>query len=171
MSIASNPQETLPSPFTESDLDSIQGIGIAGFKKDHQELIFMTFGSTPMSKTLINALKPKIANAAEVADFNEDFSEARHQHGEDPDQKALWIGFGISASGLEKLGANLDGMPPGPGRDAFRQGMAARHNAIGDAGPNDPAQWIPPFRTRGGVDAVIVIAGDAQEDVDRAVDE
>lgn len=166
---ATNPGQTSPSPFSASDLDSIQGLGIAGFKKDSQELIFVTFGSAPESRALVKALKPRLSNAAEVADFNEDFSEARNQHGEDPDLESRWVGLGITASGLEKLGANLDELPAGSGRDAFRQGMAARGAAIGDMGTNDPSQWLAPFRARGGVDALIVVAGDNPEEVDRLV--
>jgi Dyp-type peroxidase family len=169
--MATSSAQTPPSPFREGDLDSIQGIGIAGFKKDHQELIFVTFGAPPASKALVKALRHRISHAAEVGDFNEDFSEALHQHGQDPDLTALWVGIGISASGLEKLGASLDELPAGAGRDAFRAGMAARNTAIGDSGPNDPTHWLPPFRTRGGVDAVIVVAGDEPTDVDRVVDE
>src|ERR1700682_6467770 len=111
---------TPPPPFGDSDLDSIQGLGIAGFKKDHQELIFFGFGSAALAKALVKALKQTISNATEVADFNEDFSEALKQHGEDPDMQARWVGLGISASGLEKLGAKLEELPAGPGRDAFQ---------------------------------------------------
>src|ERR1700680_4748599 len=90
----------LASPFEDTDLASIQGVGIAGFKKDHQELMFLTFGSTANAKGLTAALVPRLANAAEVGAFNAVFSQALHEHGEDPEMQALWVGLGISASGL-----------------------------------------------------------------------
>ena len=158
------------SPFGDADLASIQGLGIAGFKKDHQELLFLTFGSASKAKTLIAALVPRIANAAEVRAFNAAFSQALHRHGEDPEMQALWVGLGVSASGLEKVGANLAELPPA-GRAAFTAGMAARAGVIGDIAGSDPSTWHPAFRSKGGVDAVIVVAADEVNELNEVVDE
>jgi Dyp-type peroxidase family len=152
--------------FSQSDLSAIQGLGIAGFKKDHQALIFFVMEQAT-AKGLVSVLRPRVANAEEVADFNEDFSEALHEHGREPNLMALWVGLGFSAAGLAKLGVDLAGLPAGPGLDAFSSGMAARAAAIGDVGANVPSQWHPAFRSKGGVDGVLVIAGDEKEDVDR----
>src|ERR1700682_1209715 len=138
------------SPFADSDLEAIQGIGIAGFKKDHQELIFLTLGSRADAKALVGALSQRVANAEEVADFNEDFSAALHAHGQDPDMKALWTGLGISASGLAKLGAALSDMTSGPGRDAFVAGRGEGAGKTGDGGGEEPSKWLPGLRTKGG---------------------
>lgn len=148
-----------PTPFADGDLDSIQGVGIARFKKNHQELIFFTFGSTG-ARRMCARLHPLISSASEVADFNEDYSEARRQHGLDPDMRSLWVGLGISASGLAKLGVDLGTLPPGPGSDAFVAGMASRASQIGDVAANTPTQWLTPFASKGGVDAVLIAAAD-----------
>jgi Dyp-type peroxidase family len=168
MAIGTPPQ--VASPFGDADLASIQGLGIAGFKKDHQELLFLTFGSASKAKTLIAALIPRLADAAEVSAFNIAFSRAVHQHGEDPEMQALWVGLGVSASGLEKLGANLAELPSA-GRDAFSAGMAARAGVIGDIGGSDPSTWHPAFRSKGGVDAVIIVAADDMNELNEVVDE
>jgi Dyp-type peroxidase family len=156
--------------FSPSDLSAIQGLGIAGFKKDHQEVIFFRM-EPATAKELVSVLRPRVANAREVADFNRDFSAALHQHGGEPKLAVLWIGLGFSAAGLAKLGVDLTGLPAGQGLDAFSSGMAARSAAIGDAGPNDPTHWHAAFRSKGAVDGVLVIAGDERVDVDETAAE
>ena len=62
----------------------------------------------------------------------------------DPDQDA-WVAVAFTYQGLRALGVpqeSLDSFPP-----AFRQGMAARAEQIGDVGESDPAHWEPPFGT------------------------
>ncbi len=169
--ITTSQAQPTPQAFSDADLESIQGIGIAGFKKDHQELIFLTFGAGAAAKALVAALASRVASAEEVGDFNEDFSEALHKHGHDPDMKALWVGLGISASGLDKLGANFNELPAGAGRDAFAAGMAARAAATGDTGDSDPSKWHVAFRSKGGVDAVLVVASDLVSQLDETVDQ
>jgi hypothetical protein len=61
-----------------------------------------------------------------------------------PDQDA-WVAVAFTHQGLRALGVpqeSLDSFPP-----AFRQGMAARAQQIGDVGESDPAHWEPPFGT------------------------
>jgi Dyp-type peroxidase family len=62
----------------------------------------------------------------------------------DPDQDA-WVALAFTYQGLRALGVpqeSLDSFPL-----AFRQGMAARADVIGDVGESDPARWEPPFGT------------------------
>src|SRR3954451_9208759 len=62
----------------------------------------------------------------------------------DPGQDA-WVAVAFTYQGLRALGVpqeSLDSFPP-----AFRQGMAARAEKIGDVGESDPAHWEPPFGT------------------------
>jgi Dyp-type peroxidase family len=56
-----------------------------------------------------------------------------------------WLAVGISYAGLEALGlpsASLQSFP-----EAFRKGMAARAQQLGDDGDNDPKHWDTPFGT------------------------
>jgi len=171
--MASTPPQPDPPPppaFNDSDLASIQGLGIAGFRKDHQELIFFTLPAGASAKTLVGHLLPKIASAQDVGGFNREFSAYRAAHGEDPKITACWVGLGASASGLEKLGVNLSELPPGAGHDAFVAGMASRATAIQDVGNSAPANWHNAFRTRGSVDALLLVAADEIGDLNEAVE-
>lgn len=84
--------------------------------------------------------------------------------------QALWIGLGLFASGMDKLGANVNELPAGSGRDAFSAGMAARSGATGDVGDNDPLKWDAAFRSKGSVDAVLIVASDSMTELDKTVD-
>ena len=55
-----------------------------------------------------------------------------------------WLAFGISYAGLEALGVPQDSLQSFP--EAFRVGMAARAQQLGDDGVNDPKNWDKPLR-------------------------
>jgi deferrochelatase/peroxidase EfeB len=57
-----------------------------------------------------------------------------------------WLSVGISYAGLEALGLPKDSLQSFP--EAFRAGMAARAQQLGDSGLNDPKSWDLPYRTR-----------------------
>jgi Dyp-type peroxidase family len=56
-----------------------------------------------------------------------------------------WLALGISYAGLEALGLPEDSLQGFP--EAFRAGMAARAEQLGDRGVNDPKNWDLPYRT------------------------
>ncbi|MEK8143372.1 hypothetical protein NKH18_18390 [Streptomyces sp. M10(2022)] len=66
----------------------VQGDVIAGFKKDHAQLLFLKFDDAMRARTWLRRLKPRIATTRQVASFNAAFSEARGNTGGD-DPKAL----------------------------------------------------------------------------------
>jgi Dyp-type peroxidase family len=150
---------------TEAQARDIQGIGIAGFRKDHQQLIFARIEDPRKARRLVRELAHRTANAWEVRQFNDLFSEIRARTGGDERAvQATWIGTALSAAGLAKLGVDLDELPVGEGREAFRTAMAARASVIGDTRPSDaPEQWLSAFRPGAGVDIVIVVASDSIE--------
>ncbi|MFI6731075.1 hypothetical protein [Streptomyces atratus] len=76
----------------------------------------------------------------------------------DPPEKA-WLSVGLSHSGLRALGvpqASLDSFP-----DAFREGMAARAERLGDTGDSSPEHWDAPLGSADVHVAVSVFAPDA----------
>jgi Dyp-type peroxidase family len=152
--------------FTDDQLRDIQGIGIAGFKKNYSHFMFVGFGDQASGRALIARVAPLVGTAWEVGRFNEVFSEIRHRNGEEL-LKATWVGFGISSSGYTKLGVNLDAdLPLGEGNSAFKAGMAARSAQVGDSRPGDePAAWLEAFRPGERVDAVLVVAADDPDDL------
>lgn len=124
-------------PFTTDDLHDIQGIGVPGFKKDQQELIFVRFGDQPGARRLLAALAPKVASAWEVGQFNDLFREVRARSREGT-LSATWIGAMISAAGYDVLSVNVASeLGTTDGVAAFTAGMAARAPAIGDSRPQD----------------------------------
>ena len=152
---------------TDTQAQNIQGLGIAGFRKDRQQLIFVRIKDAKKARKLVGKLAHRTANAWEVKAFNDLFSEvrARGREGEGT-IKATWVGALFSASGLAKLGIGFDDLPAGDCRDAFVAGMAARADKIGDTRPSDaPAQWLKEFRPGAGVDMLIVVASDDSDEM------
>ncbi len=152
--------------FTDDQLRDIQGIGIAGFKKDHSHFIFVRFQDQLGGVKFVSQVAPFVASAWEVSRFNDVFSEIRHRTREEL-LEATWVGLAISSSGYAKLGVNLDAeLPPAEGYSAFKAGMAARSTQIGDTRPSDlPSAWLEPFRPGARVDAILVVAADDPDDL------
>ncbi len=159
----------MPETFTTEQLRDIQGLGLAGFKKDHQELLFIRFGNATGGRQLLDWLAPRAANAWEVDTFNQVFSEIRHRVGEGS-VKATWIGVLISNLGYQALGVATSALPATTGTAAFTAGMANRSLQIGDTDPLDsPANWLTPFQPNEGVHLCVVVAADDDADLDEAV--
>lgn len=162
-------EERPVATFSDQQLRDIQGFGIAGFRKDHQELLFVRFGDAAGGRRLLGWLQPQTASAWEVERFNEVFSEVRARTQAET-LSATWVGVLISAAGYEALGVAISALPAGEGINAFRAGMAARSQQIGDTGSLDaPGGWLAPFRPGAGVHLCVVVAGDEPEDLAAAV--
>jgi Dyp-type peroxidase family len=153
------------------DPKNVQGIGLAGFRKDHQELLFLSFGEAKKARHLIADLAPDVASHLEVAGFNAVYSEIRKRNGDEEVVQASWMGLAVSASGLRALGADPSELPEGEGRAAFEAGMAARAEEIGDTRPGDqPAEWHKAFRPGAKpIHALVVLAADRDDDLERRV--
>lgn len=155
--------------FTTEQLQDIQGFSIAGFRKDHQEIIFVRFADATSGRQLLSWAQTRASSAWEVGTFNQVFSEVRSRTG-DETLCATWLGVLISAGGYQALGVSTSGLPACEGTNAFNAGMANRSAQIGDTGNLDaPAQWLAPFRPGAGVHMCLAVAADAPEDLDRAV--
>ncbi|MET8248230.1 Dyp-type peroxidase [Streptomyces sp. NPDC005202] len=77
----------------------------------------------------------------------------------DPPSQA-WLTVALSHAGLRALGvpqASLDSFP-----EAFREGMAARADRLGDTGDSSPEHWDPPLGSSDVHLAVSVFARDAE---------
>lgn len=150
---------------------NIQGVGVAGFRKDHQQLLFVRFADAPSGRQLLTVMKDFVASHLEVAAFNQAYSEILKRTGREDVVESTWVGLMIGPKGYAKLGVNLSAeLLPGPGSEAFAAGMAARASEIGHTRPSDqPSGWITAFRPENGVDALIVVAADHKEDLDARV--
>jgi Dyp-type peroxidase family len=158
------------STFTDAQLRNIQGFGIAGFRKDHQDLMFIRFGDAKGARRLLKWLAHRSASAWEVAGFNAVFSEIRSRTGEEVIE-ATWIASLVSAHGYQVIGVDLGGLPQGEGTTAFTTGMAQRAAQIGDTRPSDePTQWLAPFRPGATIDLAVVVASDDANDLAATVE-
>lgn len=156
---------TMTSAFSDPQLSDIQGFGLAGFLKDHQEVLFVRFPNAAAGKALLEWLQPRTASAWEVGRFNEIFSEVKRRGGRET-LCATWIATLLSASGYAALGVATSGLPAGEGVNAFNAGMAARFQQIGDTDPDDiSSSWLAPFQPGAGVHLCIVVASDEQDDL------
>lgn len=135
--------------------EEIQGNILAGFRKDHQQLLFVAFDQGD-AKTWLATLIPRIATTAQAAVFNDLFSASRRGGGGDPEElTAVWVNLSLTASGIRHLAG--DGPIPAESPDAFVSGAAASAERLGDAGPSAPEHWV--FgRTDQPIDAVLTSA-------------
>ncbi len=131
--------------------DDIQGNVLAGFSKDHQVFMFLSFGGARgqdraqdraqagARSWLAELTRPpggRIATTRQVARFNDRFREERRRlgsqplgsqplgRGDPPDLKAVWVNLGLTCSGLLTLHPELERQLDG--YEAFRQGASGR---------------------------------------------
>jgi Dyp-type peroxidase family len=144
--------------------DEIQGNIIAGFRKDRQQLLFVSFtGSAANGRSWLTAVLPRIATTHQVAAFNDAFSAAKAGNGGDDPVAlaAVWVNVSFTASGLRTL-ATSDPFAPDT-QDAFVEGAAAAAGRVGDSNASAPANWL--FgRSDQTIDAVIVVQADRESD-------
>jgi Dyp-type peroxidase family len=143
------------------DRKNVQG-NVAGFNKDHQRFVFLRFPDKTAAQSFLRAIVDDIATCEKVLSFNGLFKEVhsrRHGSGRRTVQ-SVWLNLALSPSGLRILEAEgLDTFPA-----EFTQGMKARAGDLGDVGPSDPGQWIPPFKEED-IHALAIIAADDLEDL------
>ncbi len=142
--------------------EEIQGNILAGFRKDHQQLLFIAFDEGD-ARTWLAGLLPRIATTKQVAVFNELFSAARRSGGGDPeDLTAVWINLSLTVSGIRHLAGN-DPFAQGSS-DAFVNGAAAAADRLGDIGASGPDHWS--FgRADQPIDAVVTVQADRATDL------
>jgi Dyp-type peroxidase family len=156
--------------FTPEQEQTIQGVGLARFRKDNRRLMFVRFGEAAGARRLLAELAPRVSSLWEVRLFNEVFSEARRRDREGI-VSATWVALGLTARAYGKLGVNLEELGAGTGVQAFKEGMAARSaQHIGDRAEDQSEAWIDEFKPGAEIDALLVIAADRREDLDEECD-
>ncbi|MCH0541879.1 Dyp-type peroxidase [Streptomyces sp. MUM 203J] len=152
----------------------IQGDILAGFRKDHVQLLFLKFEDETRARVWLKRLRPRIATTRQVASFNAEFSRARsHSGGDDPVKlNALWRGIGFTYEGLKTLTGGKEpfpSVPRGSSQEAFVQGPAHRAGMLGDSGDNSPEKWLFGNGRGQTVHAVLTIAADRPQDLRTAL--
>jgi Dyp-type peroxidase family len=149
--------------------DNIQGKSIGGFNKDFETLVFLKFKAAVNARAWIKEISDSEfgiarSSSVEVLKFNAQFKALRAS-GVLPESVigVAWTNLALTHRGLSALGVkqvDLDTFP-----DAFKQGMAARKERIGDAGNSDPTKWSAPFNSPSDIHAVLIVAADQEADL------
>jgi Dyp-type peroxidase family len=111
------------------DLSDIQGNVLRGYTYPHAAYLFLRIDDPEKARALMARMLPQVASAEPWTDG--------------PPPTAMHVA--LTYSGLVALGLPselLDSFP-----EAFRQGMAARAERLGDRGPSAPATWEPGLGT------------------------
>src|SRR5205085_4880852 len=87
--------------------------------------IFVSFRDRAAGHAWLKGLLPTVRSAASVGVGEADRS---------------WVTIAFTWAGLQALGLDEDALATFP--DAFRQGMAARAEVLGDTGRNAPEHWV-----------------------------
>jgi Dyp-type peroxidase family len=160
---------------------NIQGNIIAGFKKDHQMMIFLRLRRENDTKKQalhvenfrkwLAIFEPFVATSEEVLAFNRLFKLIRRRrNAESRAVQATWINIAFSFEMLQRLSTDADRFTD----QAFREGMATRAvNHLADpekaAAEGNPENWV--FGGPGcEADAVIIVASDDPSDLVETVE-
>lgn len=142
----------------EINLDKIQGNILAGFKKDFQSFLFLTFTDTVEARRWLKDITPDVATTEEVKLFNDVFKKIKSRRGVEGVVEATWMNVAFSHSGLQALGVashELDSFP-----ESFKAGMKERAELIGDVGSSAPENWVGSLGSKE-IHAVLIIASDS----------
>ncbi|WP_372406601.1 Dyp-type peroxidase [Streptomyces luteireticuli] len=161
----------------------IQGDIIAGFKKDHVQLLLLQFGSVSGARTWVEKMAPQIATTQQVARFNAQYSAAKNASGGDNPQslKATWLGLGFTYEGLQFLTTDekllTKEAKPADTISAFIEGPdgqssdgGSRAVKLGDTDDSAPHHWDFGGRFNPGVHAVLTVAADDPDDLKATVE-
>jgi Dyp-type peroxidase family len=158
-------KESSSSEDPEIDLAEIQGNVLAGFNKDHQRLLFFRLGDTHRARAWLTTIVDETATTEEVLAFNDLFRQARARRGtEISTPQASWLNVAFTHPGLAALGVPATELSMFP--EAFRQGMAARAQLLGDVDESAPARWVGPFASPD-VHGLLLLAADVASELDR----
>jgi Dyp-type peroxidase family len=145
----------------------IQG-NLAGFNKDLQRFLFLSFSDGASAKAFVAELAPEIASARDVRSFNALYKAIRKRRGHAADiLKAAWTNIAFTFEGLNLLGAPDCANFP----EDFRAGMSARAELIGDRDDSAPEGWVPPFTAPlvQAIHALVLLAADPVDGPQRTV--
>jgi len=153
------------------DIRDIQGNIIPGFNKPHQYVLCFNINDTASCKKFLRELLPHIATLEEVLAFRRLYRATKKRLGRKPTNEimATWLNIAFSYPGLSKLTDSAKSFVSEP----FKIGLAERSPMLGD--PTDPDnEGSPQNWIIGGKDNVpdilVVIGGDAQDDLHDKVD-
>ena len=108
------------------ELDDIQYILVTRVPALTGRYEFLSFREPAQGRAWLQAIREKVPSAKAVADT--------------VNLEKRWVSVALTWNGLRALGVDEASLATFP--EEFRQGMAARWQAIGDTGTNHPDNWI-----------------------------
>jgi Dyp-type peroxidase family len=154
------------------DVHDIQGNILAGFNKDQQYLLAVSFHDLSAARRWLRRIAGDISSLELVHHFNSLFRKARHSRGADPAGLiATWANIAFSYPGLVKLTSvkDADGVPD----TSFKAGLPKQAASLGDQDPGgnmDPTAEWKIGGTTNVPDALLIVASDGMEQLTKAVD-
>ena len=149
-------------------LDNIQGNIFGGFSKDHRVMLFLRFADHVKGRLWLKDMASNISTSEEVIAFNNLFKLIRKNKGIEGIVRATWTNIAFTYSGLKALKVpdfQLNQFP-----EAFKQGMAARAEIIGDKGNSAPECWIEQYADSSQpLHALLIIESDLESDLDASI--
>ena len=152
------------------DAREIQGNILAGFNKDQQLLLALTFRDIPAARRWLRRIAAEISSLELVYEFNSLFRKARASRGSDPaGMIATWANIAFSHPGLAKLTSveDADAVPDG----SFRVGLPARAATLRDHDPGGDADPTAHWKIGGTgnlPDVLLIIASDSMDELRNA---
>jgi Dyp-type peroxidase family len=158
--------------------ESIQGNILARFKKPHQIFLFLNFnndqaGARRWLTTLTH--DNRIASTKAVAEHNAEYRTSKVEGGTQPPVQ-LWMGVSLTSGGLvtlhPELAADLAAYdafwrgPLGEGRGEHGN-LTSSPALLGDEGASDPKNWVIGGPGQPPVDALVTIAADDEDELDK----
>ena len=107
------------------ELDDIQHILLTRTPALTGRYVFLSFADAGSGRAWLREILPIVRSAASVGTTEAD---------------RRWVTVAFTWNGLRALGVDEDSLGSFP--DAFRQGMAARAEVLGDTGESSPEHWI-----------------------------
>ncbi|KRA81385.1 Dyp-type peroxidase [Altererythrobacter sp. Root672] len=109
--------------------------------------VFLSFADGDSGREWLKEILPIVQSAATVGTSEED---------------RRWVTVAFTCNGLKALGVEAEALDSFP--EAFRQGMAARAEVLGDTGANSPEHWVDGTASSG-LHAIAILF--ARDDEDR----
>jgi Dyp-type peroxidase family len=150
-------------------VEQIQGNILAGFNKDFQTLIFLRIDRARDFKRWLASQIDFIATTAEVLTFNRLFKEIRTRRNRESNAvKATWFNIAFSYEGIRKLVGATEASQFTD--QAFKAGLAARADVLGDPRDKDnlegsPKNWVVGGPNNQAAHVVLIIASDDRADM------
>ena len=107
------------------ELDDIQHILLTRTPALTGRYVFLSFADAESGRAWLAAILPIVQSAATVGTGDED---------------KRWVTVAFTCNGLKALGVDETALASFP--EAFRQGMAARAEVLGDTGASSPEHWV-----------------------------